>query len=137
MRKSVFVINGAQRGADRSSNGIFDSEKPKLKKSGHLPVHGAIFAAKIAELFLCFRLFATRCATPAFILCLAAGFLNLNCGPSYCKQYVTKNCSDEKSPVCAQAKEKAKNWSSKECRIQLNNQAIEEQSQQLDKVLDQ
>lgn len=68
---------------------------------------------------------------------VTASFLNLNCGPSYCKQYVTKNCTDEKSPACAQAKEKVKSWSSKDCRIQLNNQNIEEQSQQLDKVLDQ
>lgn len=73
----------------------------------------------------------------ASVLVFAAGFIHLNCGPSYCKQYVAKNCADEKSPACAQAKEKVKNWSSKDCRIQLNNQSIEEQSQQLDKVLDQ
>ncbi len=72
----------------------------------------------------------------ATVLLAVVGFCSLNCGKSYCKQYEQKFCADEKSPACAQAKEKVKAWSSKECRIQLNTLEIEEQTKATDKLLE-
>jgi hypothetical protein len=65
---------------------------------------------------------------------LAAIFC-LQCGKSNCKKYAERFCADEKSPICAQTREKIKSWSSDKCRIELNEILIDEQSKQLEQEL--
>jgi hypothetical protein len=69
---------------------------------------------------------------PALVLVLLAA---TGCGKSECKRYIEKFCADAMSEACTQAKERSQNWSSDQCRIELNQIEIEEQSKKLDKEL--
>jgi hypothetical protein len=58
-----------------------------------------------------------------------------SCGKSECKKYIDQFCSDDKSPACAAAREKTKEWSANQCRIELNQLQIDEQSKRLEDEL--
>jgi hypothetical protein len=57
------------------------------------------------------------------------------CGKSECKKYTDHFCSDAASPQCAAAKEKSKDWAANQCRIELNQLQIDEQSKRLEDEL--
>ncbi|MBS0617586.1 MAG: hypothetical protein JSR44_05315 [Spirochaetes bacterium] len=59
----------------------------------------------------------------------------VGCGKSECKKYTALFCADEKNPACLAAREKVKNWSSDQCRIEHNKIRIDEQSKRLDDEL--
>ncbi len=58
-----------------------------------------------------------------------------SCGKSECKKYNDHFCADDKSPQCAAAREKTKDWSANQCRIELNQLQIDEQSKRLEDEL--
>ncbi|AFM14749.1 hypothetical protein Turpa_4116 [Turneriella parva DSM 21527] len=57
------------------------------------------------------------------------------CGKSECKKYTEHFCKDAASPQCASAIEKVKDLSSNQCRIELNQLQIDEQSKRLEDEL--
>ncbi len=57
------------------------------------------------------------------------------CGKSECKKYTDHFCKDAASPQCASAIEKAKDMSANQCRIELNQMQIDEQSKRLEDEL--
>lgn len=70
----------------------------------------------------------------ALILLLLAASLP-GCGKSECKKYLEHFCKDAASPQCAAAIEKAKGMSANQCRIELNQLQIDEQSKRLEDEL--
>ncbi len=57
------------------------------------------------------------------------------CGKSECKKYTDHFCKDSASPQCAAAIEKSKDMSANQCRIELNQLQIDEQSKRLEDEL--
>jgi len=69
------------------------------------------------------------------IICVLGLAVLAGCGKSECKKYTALFCADEKNPACLAAREKVKNWSSDQCRIEHNKIRIDEQSKRLDDEL--
>lgn len=54
---------------------------------------------------------------------------------SECDRYLEKFCADQQSPLCASARERSKNWTQDQCRLERNQLEIEEQSKRLEQEL--